>query len=314
MGFYRVKPDREVRIGTVVYPSGSIVELTSFQLPYHAQNVEIATDLVKESTLTVNFQIPRGSDFFHSIGLGVKTLEIAEFILQNPLVIKPEAGHGLATADKVFIHAFRNTNLNKDVLLNGLYSVTRISSDTFSIPVDGTILPMPEIGYVDYLEDISQSVFTCKLYEPKKTVKKILTEAKAYTVQGSKFVKLEGVNLPSKNIKEGQFLYVDGVLTEGIIQSISLEDGNQQAVLLIDKEASATLEFAQWYAEQIEYDITQQGAFVADLFVSVDTASATVSILLPYSSSYTLPTYIFELFEIKNGVTDLLIKGQLNYG
>ena len=166
---YKVVQDKEVQIGDQHYRSGEIVDLTPQQAEQLASSVVryygTTGFTIDDGANSVNYRIPRGSDFYRTIGLGIKTLAITQWTLQNPLVIKTEVDHGLATGSKVWIHGFRQTQLNQDVLISDIYAVTRITADTFSIPKDGTQSAAPQEGYVDFLEDISQSVFDGQLYD-----------------------------------------------------------------------------------------------------------------------------------------------------
>jgi hypothetical protein len=314
MGFYKVKENRTVKVGQSFYEAGDLVELTLAQLNYHAANVELAESPFDASTPQLNLETSRGNDLSRTIGIGIKTIEISEFIGVNPLEIKTEINHGLASGDRVFVYAFQNSSLSRIVVISGEYFVTRLSGDRFSILVDGTAIPLPEVGYVDFMENISQSVFQGKIYEPKKLTQQILTEAKASTVSGSRFVQLKGVREPAKGLKPGHRLTVNAATSGALIQSISLENNDNEAVVLLESPASATISNAFWFAEFETYDPTQKGLFVKDISVVKNTDRSEITISVPTDPAMELDNYLYSITENKNGIASLILRGNIIYG
>lgn len=313
MAFYKVKQGKSVTIGSTRYESGDLVELTTQQANYHAANIELNDYPVNDQSAIANFTISKGSDFFRTIGLGTKTLEIVSWGLTNPLTLQTEKPHGLITGTKVWIHAYRFTSQGKDVLISNAYLITRLTDDTFSIPLDGSTYALPEFGWVDYLENLSVSTFEGRLYEPKRVEKTITGEATATTQVGSQFVRLSGSKAPSEGLAVGQKITIPNAAVAIPIQSISLENNNQEAILVLASPATATVHDEHWMATFEESDPTQVGVFVGDLAITVNTDLSEISIAYYASDSIVLEHYLYRIFETKNGVTNVILKGALIY-
>jgi hypothetical protein len=313
MGFYKVKKNRSIKIGDITFLEGELVELTASQLRFHAENVALTDYPLDDSSAELNFEIAKGSDLSKTIGLGTKTLEIVEFQRTNPFVIKTEADHGLVTGGRIFVHAFRNTSLNKDVLLSKDYLITKITNDTFSIQVDGTTIAIPQLGYVDYIQDIAQSAFQCFIYEPKKDTKQVVTKARFSTTSGSRFVSLKSGKEASIRLAVGQRITIENALSNAEIQSIDTENATDETVLLVETPATATLTDAFGFSEYDEYDPTLLGPLVKTVAVPQDNQLGEIVLSIKSDLAMTLDNYIYRVIETKNGISDMILRGLIVY-
>jgi hypothetical protein len=311
MAFYKVLKGRSISVSGVRYEEGETVWLSSFEANSLAASISLTQVPAIENVGTFNFSVPRGSDFSHSIGMGVKSLEIKEFTLANPLVIKTEVAHGLTTGSRVYLFAYRSTGISRDVFLSDIYPITKISADTFSVVFDGTLIPLPDVGFVDYLEDISSSSFSAKLYEPLRLKKTIAIEGVAETKVGSKTVRLTKLTDPGL-LAVGDFLTVDGAFDRNKIMGIS-STADLAANVVVETASSTEVSDSTCFAERDVLDPYQTGLFAKNMGVSVDYDRSEIRLDLSFDPLLAFSNYLYELIETNAGSSEVIMKGNLIY-
>jgi hypothetical protein len=309
MGFYKVKKNRSIKVGGILSTEGTVVTLSDKEAAHHAENIEKTSAPPSDDAVAIfNFTVPSNSDFLHEVSFGTKTLSVKSFLLTNPLTVETEQSHQLFTGNKIHLFADRALENQRNTLISDVFGVTVLTPTTFTVPMDGTGLPVSDLAFVDYLEDLSSSIFQGKIYRPKIETKNYVLEGKATTRAGSKYVQITG---NTQAIVAQQTLSVEGVFPGTKIVAVSSDPSNDHTVLLV--ENAATVDTFDAFASVSEdvFNLETKGAFVKDLNTIFNPQKLALEIALFFDNFSGL--YFYEIVEITNGITTVIIRGSIKY-
>jgi hypothetical protein len=308
MAFYRVKESRTIQVSGVPYNAGQVVQLSDREAAYHAQSIEqTEAPPTQQSVAVFNFAIPNGSDLSHELGLGTKTLEISGYTFSNPMLIQAEAAHGLVTSDKVWVYASRLLNNQQENLINNIYPVTVVSPLTFTIPIDGTKVPQPDKGFIDYLENLASSTFTAKLYSPAISKIEHVSRKKAFGTIGERHLVFDGVE---SDFKPGYELSTGSISPEYAILSVNYDEEEDKTVVWLNTGLfSNVLNYVSAIETVLDFD--RKGAFAQDIQIVYNPDTFSLNIGLPYNGG--IGTYLYEVTEFSSGAKKVILRGLISY-
>jgi hypothetical protein len=222
-----------------------------------------------------------------------RTLAIQSFVSSAAITtLSTIDPHCLSTNDKIILFASENGNGGKHAITDGqVYTITKIGSTQFSIPLDTSNCAITE-GVCVIPEDLSLYSFTAAIIDLSSG---IVGRTILRATQSSQYIEIEGTRPDDfDGLVPGRFLFAEGITTQALIKGVSkdIEDkeccvipASLKKTVFLDRIPNAG-ETSKWRTES-----TFQSS--ASIGSTVDIATSTVTL----SISGNKGNYGFEVYQ-----------------